>query len=320
MSVRGCRAVRAAGFHEGELAVQRRAGVTAEAARLAGMLAEPDLDGGGHRFLAERTFAVLTARDSGGLLWSAPLIGPAGFLDGHGTVLDIQADLRPGDPLAALPAGQPVGVLAIDFAIRRRMRVNGTLISHRPGQLLISVDQAYGNCPQYIQQRLIEAPLTAASAATGSVASAGSVSRTGTKLTPAQSRIVRNADTFFLGTTHPDRGSDASHRGGPAGFVREEAGTLWWPDYPGNNMFNSLGNLAVDATASLLFVDFGTGQTLHLSGAAEVEWAEPGSPGDDGFTGRRIRFTPRQVIQPAEALPIHATSASPYRHNPRIGR
>jgi uncharacterized protein len=303
----------AAGFHEGELAVQRRAGVTAEAARLAGMLAEPDLDGGGHRFLAERTFAVLTARDSGGLLWSAPLIGPAGFLDGHGAVLDIHAVLRPGDPLAALPAGQPAGVLAIDFAIRRRMRVNGTLISHVPGQFRISVDQAYGNCPQYIQQRLIEAPSAAASAA-----GTGPVGGSGTKLTPAQSRMVRDADTFFLGTAHPDRGSDASHRGGPAGFVRVEAGTLWWPDYPGNNMFNSLGNLAVDPAASMLFVDFGTGQTLHLSGVAEIEWAEPGSPGDDGFTGRRIRFTLRKVIQPAAALPIHATAVSPYRHNPRM--
>jgi uncharacterized protein len=302
----------AAGFHEGELAVQRRAGVTAEAARLAGMLAEPDLDGGGHRFLAERTFAVLTARDCGGLLWSAPLIGPAGFLDGHGAVLDIHATLRAGDPLAALPVGQPAGVLAIDFAIRRRMRVNGTLASHGRGQFRIGVDQAFGNCPQYIQQRLIEVPSAGACAGTGSPGS------TGTTLTPTQRRIVRDADTFFLGTAHPERGSDASHRGGPAGFVRVDAGTLWWPDYPGNNMFNSLGNLAVDPAASMLFVDFGTGQTLHLSGAAEVEWAEPGAPGDDGFTGRRIRFTPRQVIQPAEALPIHATSVSPYRHNPRI--
>lgn len=63
-------------------------------------------------------------------------------------------------------------------------------------------------------------------------------------------------------------------------------------------------------------MDFGTGQALHLSGVAEIEWAEPGSPGDDGCTGRRIRFTPQQIIQPAEALPIQAAAASPYRHNP----
>jgi hypothetical protein len=31
--------------------------------------------------------------------------------------------------------------------------------------------------------------------------------------------LIRSADTFFLGTTHSERGNDASHRGGPAGFV-----------------------------------------------------------------------------------------------------
>jgi len=52
----------AEGFHEGELAVQSRAGVRAQAARLGGtMLAVPDLNGGISGFLAERDFAVLTA-------------------------------------------------------------------------------------------------------------------------------------------------------------------------------------------------------------------------------------------------------------------
>jgi len=53
--------------------------------------------------------------------------------------------------------------------------------------------------------------------------------------------MIAASDTFFLGTTHPVRGSDASHRGGPAGFVRVDGDQLWWPDYPGNNLFNSFG-------------------------------------------------------------------------------
>jgi hypothetical protein len=68
--------------------------------------------------------------------------------------------------------------------------------------------------------------------------------------------LIGGADTFFLGTVHPSRGADASHRGGTPGFVRVEGGQLWWPDYRGNNMFNSFGNLEVDKTAALLFVDF----------------------------------------------------------------
>ena len=58
-----------AGFHAGELTVQRRAGVEAEAARLAPMLAPAELRGGLATFLADRTFAVLAARDLAGRLW-----------------------------------------------------------------------------------------------------------------------------------------------------------------------------------------------------------------------------------------------------------
>ena len=63
------------GFHVGELAVQERAGVRADAERLTGMLAPAMLRGGIVAFLADRTFAVITARDAAGSLWSSPLIG-----------------------------------------------------------------------------------------------------------------------------------------------------------------------------------------------------------------------------------------------------
>jgi len=115
-------------------------------------------------------------------------------------------------------------------------------------------------------------------------------------------RAIESADTFFLGTTHPDSGNDASHRGGPTGFVRVTTEGLWWPDYPGNNMFNSFGNLAVDPTAALLFVDFPTGNTLQLSGTAAVRW-DPTIENPDGHTGRRVEFTPEQVF---------ATQSAPY--------
>jgi hypothetical protein len=100
--------------------------------------------------------------------------------------------------------------------------------------------------------------------------------------------------------------------------VRASADGLWWPDYPGNNMFNSMGNLAVDPAASLLFIDFGTGRALHLSGTATAQWAEPGSPGDDGGTGRRVRFTPASACQPPGALAMRSTAVVPYPRNPRI--
>jgi predicted pyridoxine 5'-phosphate oxidase superfamily flavin-nucleotide-binding protein len=103
---------------------------------------------------------------------------------------------------------------------------------------------------------------------------------------PDRTRLIAEADTFFLGTIHPERGADASHRGGPPGFVHVVDDGLWWPDFPGNNMFNSLGNLAVDPTAALLFIDYATGATLHMSGAAATVWGAE----------RRVRFAPARSV------------------------
>jgi hypothetical protein len=272
------------------------------------MLDPAHLGGGAAKFLAQRTLAMLTGRDRTGSRWISPLLGPAGFLDGHDTTLDVHAAPAEADPLHALPAGQQVGLLAVEFAIRRRMRVNGTLTEVGPDRLVIEVEQAFGNCPSYIQQRLVE-PTQGRSAIAQAVESDG--------LNAAQRALIRGADTFFLGTAHPTRGADASHKGGSPGFVRLDGGELWWPDYAGNNLFNSMGNIAVNPEAALLFVDFTTGETLHLSGRAELEWLAPGSAGDDGNTGRRVRFHPERVVS-MPALPVRATGVNPSPYNPPL--
>ena len=75
--------------------------------------------------------------------------------------------------------------------------------------------------------------------------------------------------------------------------MRADQQTVEWPDYPGNNMFNSLGNLAVDPTAALLFIDFRSGCTLQLSGSAHVKWHARAADGD---TGRRVQFSTERVV------------------------
>jgi predicted pyridoxine 5'-phosphate oxidase superfamily flavin-nucleotide-binding protein len=195
-------------------------------------------------------------------------------------------------------------MVAIDFATRRRVRVNGTLTALDDAGFDVEVEQAYGNCPQFIQQRHLEH--TTASAKT----------EWSDGLRKNHVAVISQADTFFLGTVHPTRGVDSSHRGGSPGFVRADGETLWWPDFHGNNMFNSLGNLAVDHSDAPLFPDFTAGRTVQLSGTAEVEWITPGTPGDDDDTGRRIRFTPRHVVTGEVAL--HAVDLTPYPRNPEL--
>jgi uncharacterized protein len=298
------------GFHAGELAVQRRAGVEAQAARLSRMLQPVELDDGIAGFLADRTFAAITAREAAGQLWVSPLTGAPGFL--HVTspsALEVNAVIPTGDPLHGLPIGQQVGMVVVEFATRRRVRINGTLTGAGGGRLVIEVEQAYGNCPQYIQPRVLAPqPLTPAQA--------GDVRRD-RALSPQDVELIRSSDTFVLGTTNPERGSDASHRGGPSGFVRVEGNQLWWPDYPGNNMFNSFGNLIIDPEAALLFADFASGRTLQLSGTTEIEWGEPGRAGDDGRTGRVARFSLQHLVA-GHLLAIRQTGHRPYPRNPHL--
>lgn len=269
------------GFHAGELAVQHRAGVRAVADAREGMLDPADVRGGIVGFLGERTFAALSARAADGRLWVTALEGPVGFLTAGADRLSVRAAPRDGDPLRDLPIGGATALIAIEFASRRRFRLNGILADAGEGFLEIVLDQAFGNCPKYIHPRVLR-PV----AEPGSGAEDTAVASV---LTADQESFVRTADTFFLGTLHPDRGADVSHKGGPAGFVEVRDGALWWPDYAGNDLFNSLGNLTVSDTAALFFADFTTGRTLHLSGRATVEW------GAATATGRAVSFVVEAV-------------------------
>jgi predicted pyridoxine 5'-phosphate oxidase superfamily flavin-nucleotide-binding protein len=279
----------ATGFHEGELATQRRAGVEADAKRLERMLDSAHLSAGAAKFLSLQTFTALTGRDRNGVLWTSPLAAPAGFLQGEDNLLRVSTVPREGDPLHRMPIGQQIGLIAIDFAARRRMRINGTLVGGDNAGLTVQIDQAYGNCPQYIHRRGPNVSMLTATPAPDA--------RHSTRLDATDQALIAASDTFFLGTSHPIRGSDASHRGGPAGFVRVNSSQrLWWPDYPGNNMFNSFGNLAVDDEAALLFIDFLNGAALHISGSAQVQWTHPVAAGDDGGVGRHVAFSIDSVV------------------------
>ena len=118
------------------------------------MLARGELRSGLAAFLSDAPFAAFTARDDSGRLWTSPLFGPPGFLYAESSnTLRIASVLPDADPLHAIADGQPAGLIVIDFATRRRVRINGTLTYAGTDDLALEVEQAYGNCPQYIQRR-----------------------------------------------------------------------------------------------------------------------------------------------------------------------
>lgn len=88
--------------------------------------------------------------------------------------------------------------------------------------------------------------------------------------------FVESSAMFFLATADAAGQPDVSYKGGMPGFVRvvDEA-TLAFPDYDGNGMFKSLGNILVNPKVGLLFVDFENPNRMRVSGTATVSNDDP---------------------------------------------
>lgn len=285
-------------YHSGELLVQERAGETA-IARRTGAIVSDSLPTGVAGFLERQRFAVLASVDADGRPWASAVVGEPGFA-GASTPETVELDLiraisHPEDPLwRSLRADPRLGTLFIDLATRRRFRINGTVETpphaSPPDHLRLRVDEAYGNCPKYIQARRLSGTARPESGRRALPA------RHGRRLETDHRRWIANADTAFVASVHPEGAADASHRGGAPGFIEVlDNHTLRIPDYPGNSMYNTLGNLAEHPVAGLLLLDFDRGATLQLTGRTELLWdldpTDPVSRAATGGTGRAWTLT-----------------------------
>ncbi|HEU4404862.1 MAG TPA: pyridoxamine 5'-phosphate oxidase family protein [Polyangiaceae bacterium] len=290
-------------FHAGEQAIQLRAGVRDELAAWGRKVVRPYLPEQHREFYRHLPFLVAAARDAEGRPWATLLAGPPGFASSPDPRrLVIAASPGPGDALEGrLGAGGEVGVLGIELSTRRRNRVNGRVAAAGPSGLELAVDQTFGNCPQYIRPRHWRWAPAPAGPPPGERTRA---------LTPAMIARIGAADTFFIASGHRGEGEassygmDASHRGGPPGFVRVEGERrLVFPDYAGNNHFNTLGNLVLDGRAGLLFVDFEGGGLLQLTGRVTIDWGSPALALHPGAQ-RLLVFELDEAVDRPAALPL----------------
>jgi hypothetical protein len=88
--------------------------------------------------------------------------------------------------------------------------------------------------------------------------------------------FVARCTMFFLATADAEGQPDVSYKGGMPGFVRiVDEQTLAFPDYDGNGMFKSLGNILVNPKVGLLFIDFEQPNRMRVSGTASVSADDP---------------------------------------------
>ncbi len=300
-----------ADYHHGELAVQHRAGLRDPAAGSLRAIRDAVPEAAA-LFLARQPMIVLGAADASGRLWSTLLTGDPGLLAvPDPRTLTVAARPAADDPLGAVlrESGTRVGMIAIEPATRRRIRLNGVARPEGDG-VRIALDQVIGNCPKYLQKR--EYALLPPDRGGRRTAV-----RRGEALTTVQQLTLATADSFFIATASPDGDADASHRGGNPGFLQVLSPTrLRWPDYAGNAMFLTLGNLELGPGAGLLVPDWETGDLLQLSGTAHTVWdgAEAAAvPGRSAWWSSMSRPSSRRRTRYASAGATRISRASTHR-------
>lgn len=276
-------------WHAGERALQARLGV-AERMEQIGRRVIRDFMPDRHRtFYASLPFLVLGAVDEEGWPWATLLEGPPGFArspDPRRLVVDRLPPV--GDPTReGVAEGAAIGLLGIELPTRRRNRLNGRVRALHATGFTIEVQQAFGNCPQYIHRR-------EAQSAPGSGERASPRAEPLARLDAEAKASIARADTAFVASfvdglgDGAERSVDVSHRGGRPGFVRVDGDRLTIPEFAGNLHFNTLGNLLVHPHAGLVFVDFEAGDLLHLSGRTTLLLDGPESA---GFAGAERMWT-----------------------------
>lgn len=268
-------------FHPGETAMQERAGVRAQIEALGARLIRDHMPDQHRELFGKLPTLLVGSLDAQRRPWASMLAGRPGFVSTpDARTLRVAALPRADDPLAgALAPGAPLGLLGLEPATRRRNRMNGSVTALDDAGFTVGVEHSFGNCPQYIQARTPQWRDAAGSAVPARPFAA--------VLPEAARALVRGADTLFIASAAARArggggadGVDVSHRGGRPGFVgvaSDAAGrtVLTIPDFRGNNLFNTLGNIVAHPHAGLLFFDEQRGDLLQLTGHAELVWDGP---------------------------------------------
>lgn len=205
-------------------------------------------------------------------------IGTRTFVDGKNdpVIQALVGDAKKGEMLQPEGEGKLLAGLAIDLVTRKRVKIAGRMVAgtvkevevevegqadttQDQVQLVTKIDQSLGNCPKYLNQYEIQAALVESK----------TISQ-GAALSDEGKALIANSDMFFLSTS-TEADQDVNHRGGPPGFVRIiSSNQIIYPEYSGNRLYQSLGNLQINPKIGITFPDYETGNVLYITGTADI--------------------------------------------------
>lgn len=179
-------------------------------------------------------------------------------------------------------------------------------------QLAVAIDETLGNCPKYLNRKVLrphEADPT--------------VVHDSLPLSTEALALIGRADIFFISSRNGEESMDTNVRGGAPGFVRvfsnsvEEGVTLLYPEYSGNRLFQTLGNLHADPAVGVTFADFETGDVLYTTGTAEVlVGAEAAAAQPHSTVAVRLRLAAARLVR--DGLPFRGELLDPSPYNPPV--
>lgn len=257
------------------------------------------------------------------------IIGTRTIVDGvHDPV--VQALVGDAEKGEMVPGEQKmISGLTIDLMTRKRVKIFGRMVAGCVGevdveyedgierkegapkkqdqiQLVQKIEQSLGNCPKYLNQYEI----------TPALVTSELVSQAST-LSPEAKSLILKSDMFFLSSSTLED-MDTNHRGGPTGFVRILSDTeIVYPEYSGNRLYQSLGNLQMDPKIGMSFPHYETGDVLYTTGEAKILIGSDAAavlPGSN--LAVKINIDEARLVK--TGLPFRGTRKIPSPYNPLV--
>lgn len=266
----------------------------------------------------------------------------------HDPVLKLLVgDKKNGQGSEISGGGRVVSGLPIDLMTRSRLKISGKMVTGTLGdtiaggkgeggnlvgevQLVIKVEQSLGerlhlglyvsgmmlnpntgNCPKYLNKKMIVAALPKPVLISNSL-----------PLPEVALKLISKADLFFISSSNHGSSMGTNHRGGPPGFVRVltndgSSTSLVFPEYSGNRLYQTLGNLKMTNKAGLVFPDFETQDVLYVTGTTEILFGEAaGSVLPRSNLVVKVALTAARFVQKGLAFRGITDEFSPY--NPPV--
>ncbi|POR38466.1 Uncharacterized protein TPAR_01325 [Tolypocladium paradoxum] len=211
--------------------------------------------------------------------------------------------------------GKMMAALAIDLETRDRVKLAGVMMAgsakEEAVQAAMAVTESLGNCPKYLNKKDVRRH---------SPAGARLVSE-GLPLPEEALALVDKADMFFLSSTNGET-MDTNHRGGTQGFVRvvrndEEDVVLVYPEYSGNRLYQTLGNLRVNPLIGIVVPDYDTSDVLYLTGSSSILVGHDASS-LIARTNLAVKITVTSARFVKAGLPFQGTLGEPSPYNPPL--